>query len=207
MIKLWGRTSSVNVQKVIWSLLELNLDYEQIVVGGIYGGNDTIEYLQLNPTGKIPTIQDNELNVWESHTIVRYLWSKYGEIDLQSQEWYIGDQWMDFTNVNVMPHFIQLFWQEVRLPSVQKDPVKASLYKTELEKALLFVERRLQNNQWLNGKSFGPADIALGSIMERTADLTDILVKFECLCEWVSLLRSRRPYVEIIMSDYEELRG
>jgi len=72
---------------------------------------------------------------------------------------------------------------------------------------LLFVERRLQNNQWLNGKSFGPADIALGSIMERTADLTDILVKFECLCEWVSLLRSRRPYVEIIMSDYEELRG
>ena len=45
MIKLWGRTSSVNVQKVIWSLLELNLDYEQIVVGGIYGGNDSIEYL------------------------------------------------------------------------------------------------------------------------------------------------------------------
>ena len=78
MIKLWGRTSSVNVQKVAWSLLELKLDYQQVVVGGIHGGTDSIEYLKLNPTGKVPTIQDNELNIWESHTILRYLWSKYG---------------------------------------------------------------------------------------------------------------------------------
>lgn len=56
MIKLWGRMSSVNVQKVTWSLLELNLDYQQVVVGGIYGGTDSIEYLKLNPTGKVPTI-------------------------------------------------------------------------------------------------------------------------------------------------------
>jgi len=207
MIKLWGRMSSVNVQKVTWSLLELNLDYQQVVVGGIYGGTDSIEYLKLNPTGKVPTIQDNELNIWESHTILRYLWSKYGEIATGSQEWYVGDQWMDFTNVNVMPHFIQLFWQEVRLPRVQRNPTKASFHKAELEKAFLFVEQRLQNNQWLNGKSFGPADIALGSLMERTADLTDILIKFEHLHSWVNNLRSRRPYVQTIMTDYDELRG
>ena len=38
MMKLWGRKTSINVQKVMWVLAELKLDYERIDAGGNFGG-------------------------------------------------------------------------------------------------------------------------------------------------------------------------
>jgi len=39
MIKVWGRNTSVNVQKVMWAVGELNLPHERIDVGGSFGKN------------------------------------------------------------------------------------------------------------------------------------------------------------------------
>ena len=64
-MRLWGRKTSVNVQKVLWALEELGLDYDQRDAGGAFGGLDTQEYLALNPTRKVPTLQDGELVIWE----------------------------------------------------------------------------------------------------------------------------------------------
>ena len=41
MLKIWGRASSVNVQKVLWAADELGQPYERIDVGGKFGGTDT----------------------------------------------------------------------------------------------------------------------------------------------------------------------
>ena len=38
---LWGRATSSNVMKVIWTLEELHLPYERIDVGGSFGKTDT----------------------------------------------------------------------------------------------------------------------------------------------------------------------
>ena len=60
-LRLWGRTTSGNVQKPMWLLAELGIDYERIDVGGEFGGNDTPEYLAMNPNGRVPTLEDGEL--------------------------------------------------------------------------------------------------------------------------------------------------
>ena len=65
MLTVWGRTSSVNVQKVMWAVRELGLEHERIDVGGAFGGLDTPEYGAMNPNRKIPTLQDGEVVVWE----------------------------------------------------------------------------------------------------------------------------------------------
>ncbi len=77
MLKIWGRTSSVNVQKVLWCCEELDVAHERVDAGGPFGGTRNADYLAMNPNGLVPTISDHGFSVWESNTIVRYLSARY----------------------------------------------------------------------------------------------------------------------------------
>ena len=75
-IIVWGRRNSVNVQKVMWAIGEMDLKYIRHDVSGSFGVNDN--YLKLNPSGTVPTIEDGKLTLWESNTCIRYLARQYG---------------------------------------------------------------------------------------------------------------------------------
>ena len=78
MIKIWGRNTSVNVQKVMWAVGELELPHERIDVGGAFGKNDELPYLAMNPNGLVPTLEEEDgFTLWESNSIVRYLAAKH----------------------------------------------------------------------------------------------------------------------------------
>src|SRR5262245_33782308 len=78
MLKIWGRVNSVNVQKVMWAVAELGIPHERINAGMQFGVVTTPEYRKMNPNGRVPTIEDGGFVLWESNTIVRYLYAKYG---------------------------------------------------------------------------------------------------------------------------------
>jgi glutathione S-transferase len=71
MLKVWGRRSSFNVQKVMWLIGELDLPHQHIDAGGAFGGLDAPEFLAMNPHGRVPVIRDEDATVWESHAILR----------------------------------------------------------------------------------------------------------------------------------------
>jgi glutathione S-transferase len=56
MLKVWGRNTSSNVQKVMWAIGELGLEHERVDIGGKFGGNKEPAYLALNPNGLVPTL-------------------------------------------------------------------------------------------------------------------------------------------------------
>ena len=68
-ITLWGRRTSFNVQKALWTLDELDLTYEHKNAGGRYGGLDDPEFLTMNPQGLVPVLRDEEGAVWESNSM------------------------------------------------------------------------------------------------------------------------------------------
>ena len=78
-IKVFGRLTSANVQKVIWALEELELPYDHENLGGRYGGLSDPAYLAMNPNGLVPVLRDGDLILWESHAIVRYLSAEYAD--------------------------------------------------------------------------------------------------------------------------------
>ena len=78
-LTIWGRANSVNVQKVLWCLAELDLPYERIDAGMAFGQNDQPEYLAMNPNGRVPTLVDGDYVLWESNSIMRYLNLAYGK--------------------------------------------------------------------------------------------------------------------------------
>src|SRR5690242_722755 len=77
MLRIWGRTNSVNVKKALWAAEELGLRYERMDAGMEHGVTKTPEYLRMNPNSLVPTIEDDGFVLWESHTIVRYLCAKH----------------------------------------------------------------------------------------------------------------------------------
>lgn len=78
MLKIWGRNTSSNVQKAMWAVGEVGLEYERFDIGGAFGKNREPAYLAMNPNGLVPTLQDGDFILWESNAIVRYLAREYG---------------------------------------------------------------------------------------------------------------------------------
>ena len=84
MLKIWGRNTSSNVQKVIWALGEMKLPFERIDVGGAFGKTKDPFYLAMNPNSLVPTLEEEDgFTLWESNSIVRYLAAKHGNRTLE----------------------------------------------------------------------------------------------------------------------------
>ena len=79
MIKILGRTDSINVRKVLWLCDELQLSYQQEDWGRGFRSPKEQDFLQLNPNATIPVLIDDGLTLWQSNSIIRYLANAYGE--------------------------------------------------------------------------------------------------------------------------------
>src|SRR3546814_17862907 len=71
MLRLLGRRTSANVQKVTWLLKELGIAFKMEDVGGEFGGNRTPEYLRLTTNGVVPPLNAAVTPVWEVNPILR----------------------------------------------------------------------------------------------------------------------------------------
>ena len=161
-IKLWGRHSSCNVQKALWALEELNLPYERIDAGGDFGGLDDPAYLAMNPHGRVPTLLDGDLIVWESDAIVRYIAAQYGVGHLWADkpaERASAEQWMAWTATSLYPDWIKLFWKLVRTPPAKRDPEAIALHLEVAGERFKVLDRHLENHRYLAGDKFSMADI------------------------------------------------
>jgi glutathione S-transferase len=114
LLTIWGRPNSVNVQKVLWCLSELELTYERVDAGMQYGRNREADYLAMNPNGRIPTLVDGDYVLWESNSIMRYLCMAYGQpspIYPQDAKGRAAvDRWLDWTLSTLQPVDRPVFW-------------------------------------------------------------------------------------------------
>jgi glutathione S-transferase len=124
MIKIWGRNTSVNVQKVMWALGELGVPHERVDVGGSFGKNNEPAYLAMNPNGLVPTLEEDGFLLWESNSIVRYLAAKYGAGKLEPADPRSrarASSWMDWQISVAAPAITPVFWGLIRTPPEKRD--------------------------------------------------------------------------------------
>jgi glutathione S-transferase len=210
MITLWGRLTSSNVQKVVWALGELGLDYQHIPLGGRYGGNSRPDYLALNPNGLVPTLRDNGLVVWESHAIVRYLCAEYGASTLfppEAAERALVDQWTDWVATTFNPAWTGLFWQLVRTPVPQHDEAAIGKALAATNRCFEIMEERLGEAPYLGGAHLTYADIVAGVAMYRWTTMEIERPDRPGVQAWHARLLERPAFVKAVNVDYGELRG
>jgi glutathione S-transferase len=210
VITLLGRLTSANVQKVVWTLEELGLDYERIDVGGRHGGNDTPEYLAMNPNGLVPTLRDGDLTLWESHAIVRYLAASYGAGTLwteDARERAMVDQWTDWTATTFQPPWIDVFWKVVRTPVERQDEEAIGKAIAATERCLDMMSARLAKAPFLGGERLTYADIVAGVSLYRWTTMKIDRKSFASVEAWHARLGERPPFRKAVNVDYEELRA
>src|SRR5690606_16501235 len=199
-LKIWGRTNSVNVKKALWAAEELGLHYERIDAGMQFGVNKTPEYLKMNPTGLIPTIDDDGFVLWESHAIVRYLAAKHGvgglyPADLQARA--SADRWMDwaFTFLNAIR---PVFWNLIRTPAEKRDMNAVEENRALCAKLLAVPEQVLGKQPYLGGSEFTMGDIPLGCHVQLWMRLPIERPPHPNLDAWFARLCERPAFKKVV---------
>ena len=176
MLTVWGRSSSSNVQALMWCLAELDLLVQRHNIGGRFGGTNSTQFTALNPNQTIPVLQDGTgPPIWETGAILRYLCCKYAkppfwptEIEHQSQV----DQWAEWAKINIALSFTgPVFWRVIRTAAADHNQPAIRAAVTALEHKLAIAEAQLGRNKFLAGNSFCLADVQFGHILYRYYDI------------------------------------
>ena len=201
MLKIWGRVNSVNVKKALWASEELGLKYERIDAGLQFGVNKTPEYLKRNPTGLVPTIEDDGFVLWESHSIVRYLCAKHGlgtlcPSDLKARA--DAERWMDwaFTFQRAMR---DVFWGLIRTPAEKRDAraIEAGRVLSN-QIAADVLEKSLAGKAYVCGERFTMGDIPVGCEVQRWMRVPIERPRLPNVEAWFARLGERPAFRKIV---------
>ncbi len=216
MLKVWGRRSAFNVQKVLWVVGELALPHRHIDVGGAFGGLDDPAFLAMNPHGRIPVIDDDGLVVWESHAVIRYLAARYGSGTLwppDAAERSFADRWMDWSATTLQRDFMDLFWGYYRTPDEKRNWPRIRGLIESCARHYRLLDGQLAQRPYLAGDRFTMADIPAGTTLYRYfgLDLERPRIPHEeawpHVEAWYERLATRPAYREHVMVPFAELRG
>lgn len=197
MLKVWGRSNSNNVKKVLWCAAEAGIAYERIDVGGAYGGLDRPEFAALNPNQQIPVVEDGDLVLWESNAIVRYIAARYAPGMLYADDparRALADRWMDWTSLAFLPPFTTLFQGLVRTPPAQRDMEAIHKAITRAARLLMIADDQLARQPWLSGGIMGMGDIPLGTLIHAWFTLPIDRPHLPNLARWYDTLLTRPAY-------------
>jgi glutathione S-transferase len=203
MLRVWGRVSSANVQKVLWCCAELDLAYERIDVGGPFGGLQDPKYLALNPNGLIPTVEDDGFVLWESNTIVRYLAAKYGAGGLCPVSVHgraEAERWMDWHLCHFLPSVAVVFFGLVRTPPEQRDIGAIEAARRQTGTILEVLNSHLSGRDYVAGRQLTMGDIAIGGWVHRWFAMDIERPKQSHLEAWYRRLSTREPYRAQVMA-------
>lgn len=185
MLKIWGRISSLNVRKVVLAAQELGLPFERIDAGGAFGIVQTPEYLAKNPNALVPVIEDDQVQLWESNVIVRYLCARHAPdtlYPLALPARFDAERWMDWQQTTLNPAGRAAFIQWVRTPAERRNPevIAQSIAATEPLMALL--DHHLSRRPFMAGDRLTMADFPIACEVHR----------------WINLPRPRteRPHLD-----------
>jgi glutathione S-transferase len=207
MLRILGRESSGNVQKVLWLLAELDVAYAREDYGGKFGGNKTPEFLQLNPNGAVPTLVDGPVVLWESNSILRYLANRYGPTALYPTDPLSRahcEKWMDWQLGTLNRVMGPLYITLVRTPPAERDPVQIARDSERAAELFATLEPVLAHSDYVAGDELSLADISLGMFAHRWLSLEIERPKpTPRLRSWLDRLATRRGFHDhVIMVDF-----
>lgn len=203
-LRLLGRSSSINVRKVLWTLGEIGVAFTHEGDWATPARPATLpEFLALNPNAMVPVMIDENGPLWESNNICRYLAAKHGRNDLlpaAAAKRAAVEQWMDWQATDLNSAWRYAFLALVRKsPSHAKaDEISASIKRWN--ELMTILARRLdQTGAFVAGAEFTLADVVLGVSAHRWLLTPMDRPDLSHVATWYAALRAR-PAAAIALS-------
>ncbi|HET9624303.1 MAG TPA: glutathione S-transferase [Kofleriaceae bacterium] len=170
MLKIWGRISSLNVRKVVLAAQELGVAFERVDAGGTFGIVRTPDYLAKNPNALVPVIEDDQVQLWESNVIVRYLCARHGAdgmypLDLARR--FDAERWMDWQQTTLNPAGRDGFIQLIRTPADKRDGSVVARSVAATEPLLDLLDAHLARQPFIAGERLTMADLPIACEIHR----------------------------------------
>lgn len=168
MLKIYGAAHS-RAFRVIWLANEIGVPYEHIPL--TYGVDNAQckepWYLELNPNGRLPTIDDDGFVLWESAAINLYLAEKYRSPLFPSTPQGRGTvlQWTFFIANDVEPPVISLLRNRIIFPPEQRNAAVADEAEKMLSAKLAILEGQLQRTPYFGGGTWNLADFMVACVL------------------------------------------
>ena len=151
--------------RIVWLFGELGLPYEieRFQLGD--PAMRTPEYLQVHPLGRVPTLEDGDIRIFESGAIVQYVLAKYGQgrlvPEVSSADFPLYLQWLHYAEGMIMPPVNTIVVETILLPEERRNQVNVDRAVKLLSRMLNAVEQGLEGREYLAG-AFSGADIMTG---------------------------------------------
>jgi glutathione S-transferase len=198
LIKIWGRNTSSNVQKVMWAIEEIGLPHERIDIGGPFGKNREAAYLAMNPNGLVPTLEEDDgFVLWESNAIVRYLAAKHGARMLEPADARArarASAWMDWQLSVLGPAITPCFVGMVRTPPERRDYAAIEESKKKTTEAVAILDDELAKRAFLAGEAFSYGDIPSAVMANRYRALVPERPAFKHFERWFAAVAARPAF-------------
>lgn len=197
MITLWGRLNSINVQKVLWALAEVDAPYQRIDAGMQFGVNNTPEFLAMNPNGLVPVIKDGDFVLWESHAIVRYLARQDTSgvlLPPDPRQAALADQWLEWYTSTAWESMKPVFRNLVRTAPDKRDMAAVAQGVASLAGNLQLLDRHLSRHAYVAGDRFSMGDIPLALIAHRWYLLDIERVDLPAVADWYTRIAARPAF-------------
>jgi len=198
MLQLLGRSTSINVRKVLWCCAELGLPFEHEELGAKPGELRTPAFLALNPNGKVPVLRDGSFVLWESNAICRYLAMREGRDDLlptdPASSARVG-QWMDWQTTDLNTSWRYAFLALVRGTPAHPDPDAIARSVAEWNRHMRMLDERLADTgAYIAGDRFTLADLVLGLSTNRFFSTPIERAPVPAVDAWFARLRDRAGF-------------
>ncbi|KLD79248.1 glutathione S-transferase [Xanthomonas hyacinthi] len=171
MLTLYGKSSSINVRKVLWLCAELELAIDQQHYGAGFAAVDTPAFRALNPNALVPVLRDGDFVLWESNSICRYLAARQQRTDLlppAPQARAQVEQWMDWQATELTNAWRYAFMALVRDSPAHRDPQALAQGLADWHRHMGILDAQLQHTgAYAAGANFTLADIVLGLSTQR----------------------------------------
>jgi glutathione S-transferase len=200
MIKLYGVAGS-RAGRCLWMLEELGVEFEHVPTSFL-GDQKKPEYLALNPNGRIPTLEDEGLVLWESMAINLYLAEKYGKGTLWPES--EADRahtlkWSFWVMTEVEPPLMQVMMNRAILPQDKRDPKRAERGERNLAKPLGILDASLEGREFLLGGAFSTADLNVASVLAWAPSLAQVdMSRWPNASRWLTACTSRPAMVKVM---------
>ena len=200
-IKIYGRLSSANVQKINWFCNYANISVINLNYGGVHGKTLTNEFKEMNPNKLVPVLDDNNLILYESNAILRYLSKKFNILVEENIETNGKiDQWIDWGSFTFATPCSLLTRHKLSLPEGKREKPIAELAENNILSLLEIIENQLGNKNFIVGEKFSLADIPLGIWCHRCVNLKISFDNFPNVNNWYIKLNEMNSFKKTVVS-------
>lgn len=189
--QLFG-TSASRALRALWGIEEVGIRYEHRPVG--YGAESkSLEYLAVNPNGRIPALVDGEVHLFESMAINLYLAKRYGGALYPSApiDEALAWQWSVWAISEIEPLQMQIVVQRFFTPEEKRNPQLVESAIKGLQRPLRVLDTALAGRDWLIGDRFSVADLNVAAVMHLMKNVGFGYVEHSHVQRWADTCYAR----------------